>query len=125
MPAASIVSLVLLVTGVIPYQVFVFVFLLNLFYIAAGLKKTNRIHNALSRKYNFLSSLNALLNTFEKESFNSPVLNEIRENISGDRISAAVSVRKLGKLIQAFDSRNQYPCWIHSERIAFMGLSVY
>ena len=47
-----------------------------------------------------------MLSTFEQESFNSPVLNEIRQGISGENFSAAVSVRKLGKLIQAFDNRN-------------------
>jgi DNA mismatch repair ATPase MutS len=106
LPAASVITLIMLVAGILPYQAFVFIFLLNLFYIAAGLKNINRIHNSLTRKFNFLSSLNALLNTFERESFNSPVLNKIKQEISGEKFSAAVSVRKLGKLIQAFDNRN-------------------
>jgi DNA mismatch repair ATPase MutS len=32
-------------------------------------------------------------------------LNEIKQGIAGDKFSAAVSVKKLGKLIQAFDNR--------------------
>lgn len=106
LPAAAIVSILLWVTGIIPYTVVLFIFLSNLFYVATGLKKTNDIHRALTRKYNFLSSMSGLLKAFENESFSSPVLNEIKLNISGKRASASVSVKKLGRLIQAFDSRN-------------------
>ena len=106
LPAAAIISLSLLVMGILPYTVFVFFFLINLLYIAAGLRSTNRIHNSLTRKFNFLSSINKLLYTFEDETFTSNVLNEIKKNISGKSNSASVSVKKLGRLIQAFDSRN-------------------
>jgi hypothetical protein len=106
LPAAAIVSLILSVASILPYSVFIFIFLSNLLYIATGLKRINKIHGALSKKYKFLSSLNGLLSKFDNESFNSPVLNEIKFKISGKDISAAVSVRKLGRLIQAFDSRN-------------------
>jgi hypothetical protein len=106
LPALAIVSLILAITGVLPYPVFVFIFLGNLLYIAGGLKKINNIHNALSRKYKFLSSIDRLLKAFENESFNSPLLNDVKLNISGDDISAAGSVRKLGRLLQAFDTRN-------------------
>jgi DNA mismatch repair ATPase MutS len=105
LPSAAIVSLIFTVTGLLPYTVFVFIFLTNLFYIATGIKRTNEIHNALSRKYKFLSSMNGLLKAFENESFTAPVLNEIKLNISGKNASAAGSVKRLGSLIQAFDSR--------------------
>ena len=106
LPALAIASLLLLIAGILPYPVFIFIFLLNLFYIATALKKINKVHNALSKRYNFLSSVNGLLKTFEYESFNSFVLNDIKSNISGKNASAAVSVKKLGRLIQTFDSRN-------------------
>ncbi len=106
LPAATIASLFLLITGTLPYEVFALIFLGNLLYIAAGLRRINVIHNALSKKYRFLSSVKVLLNTFENESFTSSVLNDIKLNISGKGNSAAVSVKKLGRLIQAFDTRN-------------------
>jgi ABC-type multidrug transport system fused ATPase/permease subunit len=106
LPAAAIVSLVLAINAVLPYTVFAFIFLGNLLYIATGLKRINRIHNALSRKYKFLSSIDRLLKAFENESFNSPLLNDIKLNISGKNFSAAGSVKKLGRLLQAFDTRN-------------------
>ena len=106
LPLAAIASLLLLIDGILPYPVFAFIFLGNLLYIATGLKRINGIHNALSKKYIFLSSMNGLLKKFESASFASPVLNGIKMNISGEINSAAVSVRKLGRLIQAFDTRN-------------------
>ena len=106
LPAAAIVSLVLAINAVLPYTVFAFIFLGNLLYIATGLKRINRIHNSLSRKYKFLSSIDRLLKAFENESFNSPLLNDIKLNISGKNFSAAGSVKKLGRLLQAFDTRN-------------------
>jgi hypothetical protein len=106
LPLAAVASLLLLIDGILPYPVFAFIFLGNLLYIATGLKSINGIHNALSKKYIFLSSMNGLLKKFESESFASPVLNGIKMNISGEIDSAAVSVRKLGRLIQAFDTRN-------------------
>jgi DNA mismatch repair ATPase MutS len=106
LPAASVVSLLIWIAGIISYSAFIAIFLCNLIYIASGLKRTNNIHRILSRKYEFLSSLNGLLKAFENESFDSSLLNEIKQNISGKKVSASVSVKKLGRLIQAFDSRN-------------------
>ncbi len=106
LPVSAIVTLLLLITGILPYHIFILIFLINLLYITLGLKKINEVHNALTKKYNFLSSMYGLLMAFEDESFSSTELNKIKVNISGETASAAYSVRKLGKLIQAFDTRN-------------------
>ena len=106
LPVSAIVTLILLISGILPYHIFVFIFLINLLYITTGLKKINEVHNALTKKYNFLSSMYSLLMAFEDESFSSSELNKIKLNISGETASAAYSVRKLGRLIQAFDTRN-------------------
>jgi ABC-type multidrug transport system fused ATPase/permease subunit len=105
LPVAALVSLALLAAGVLHYSIFTFIFLVNLFYVFTGLKSTNRIHNALSRKYNYLSSMNSLLKAFEREHFNAELMKDIRTNISGKGVSAAASVKKLGRLIQDFDNR--------------------
>jgi ABC-type multidrug transport system fused ATPase/permease subunit len=106
MPAAVIVSLLFWVLGIISYSPFAVIFICNLIYVGAGLKRTNNIHKALSRKYNFLSSMNGMLKAFENEPFVSPILNDIKLNLSGKMTSASASVKKLGRLIQSFDSRN-------------------
>ncbi len=105
LPGAAIILLLLLIAGILPYPAFTFIFLVNLLFVSAGLRKTNRIHNIITRKYHFLSSMDSLLDSFGKETFNSEVLKEIKEKISGKGVSASVSVRKLGRLIQSFDTR--------------------
>jgi DNA mismatch repair ATPase MutS len=106
LPGLAILSLILVLAGVVSYSIFVVIFLVNLIYVASGLKKTNSIHKALSKKYDFLSSMTGLLKTFENESFTSPMMNEIKMNISGRDVSASVAVNKLERLIHSFDSRN-------------------
>jgi hypothetical protein len=106
MPAAAIISILLWITGITSYPPFVIILLCNLIYVATGLKRTNEIHKALSRKYNFLSSMKGMLEAFEDEPFDSAILSEIKLNLTGKDTSASGSVKKLGRLIQSFDSRN-------------------
>ncbi len=106
LPVIACASLLLMITAMLSYQIFVLIFLVNLFFIAVGLKKTNEIHDALSKKYNFLSSIKGLLLTFENEIFVSVVLNNIKLNTSGEKTSASDSIRELGGLIRSFDSRS-------------------
>jgi len=105
LPALAITALLLLISGVLHYSYFTFIILLNLLYITSGLKKANKIHTVLSRKYIYLQSVNGLLKMFEKEPFTSVILKNIRLNISEGKVSAAVSVNKLNRLIQMFDTR--------------------
>ena len=105
LPGAAVISLILLIAGVLHYSLFITIFLINLLYISSGVKKTNRIHNALSRKYYYLSSMTSLLRSFDNECFNSELLKEIKSGLSGKSVSATASVKKLERLIQVFDSR--------------------
>jgi hypothetical protein len=105
LPAVTNISLILVIFSPLHYSVFTFFFLTNLFWITLGLKKTNRVHSALSKKFEYLSSMNALLSMFENEEFVSEGLKEIKLNVTGSNLSATVSVKKLGRLIQSFDSR--------------------
>jgi ABC-type multidrug transport system fused ATPase/permease subunit len=108
LPAAALISLFLTVLGILHYSVFSFIFLANLFYVALGLKKTNEIHNKLSKKYQYLSSFDGMIKIFGNESFISPTLNDIKLNITSGTISASASVNKLSRLIQSFDNRMNF-----------------
>jgi DNA mismatch repair ATPase MutS len=105
LPGAAMLSLLMVIAGILHYSIFTFIFLVNLSYIISGLKKTNRIHNSLSGKYSYLSSVNRLIRVFDNEPFKSKGLTDIKLNISGTDVSAAVSVKKLSRLIQSFDTR--------------------
>ncbi|MBI5009273.1 MAG: hypothetical protein HZB98_06425 [Bacteroidia bacterium] len=105
LPGAALISLVLLIAGILNYSFFLLIFLVNLFYVFSGVKNTNRIHNALSRKYHYLSSMKSLLRSFDNENFDSSLLKDVKSCLSGKGTSASVSVKELGRLIQSFDSR--------------------
>jgi DNA mismatch repair ATPase MutS len=105
LPLTSVASLILVASGLLHYSVFISIFILNLLVVAAGLKKTNRIHRVLSGKHNYLSSIHQLIKIFEVEGFDSVILNNISQKISGSTPSAAAAIRKLEKLIEGFDSR--------------------
>ncbi|HEX2967612.1 MAG TPA: hypothetical protein VHO46_00815 [Bacteroidales bacterium] len=105
LPVIACISVIMLIAGLIHYSVFVMLLLLNLAYVSAGLKTTNRIHNAVSGRYGYLFSIKSLLNVIAEESFRSEYLKAIRNQIASDEVSASTSVKKLGRIIQSFDSR--------------------
>ena len=105
LPAATFISLFLLIAGALHYYVFTSLFIINLLYIFADVKNTDRIHGAVTKKYNYLDSINKMLKVFDNETFKSDILQNVKKNISDGEISAGVSVQKLGRLINSFDYR--------------------
>jgi hypothetical protein len=105
LPALAVLTLGLVIAGLIPYPVFVSFFLLNLMLTGIALRKTNRIHQLLSRKFEFLSSISRLLTLFEGQQFNSLVLTGIRSVLTGGPASAAIRIKQLSGVIRSFDSR--------------------
>jgi len=105
LPAAGISVLLLVIAGILPLIVFLLQYCFNLLLIGVLLTRVNRIHEMVSRKHVFLSSVEQLVKSFEKEQFNSSVLTAIQEKIFTRQGSVADKIRKLDKLIRAFDSR--------------------
>lgn len=105
LPAVALLALGLVIAGLLHYSVFITTILLNLGYVGVGLKTTNRIHNAVSGKYVYLSSMKSLLKAFGNESFAASSLKLMKEEVAGTGVSAAHSVKKLERIIQSFDSR--------------------
>jgi hypothetical protein len=105
LPALTVASLVMVIAGIVPYQLFISFFMLNLMLTGFGLRNTNRIHQLLSRKYEFLASVYKLLTHFETQQFKSAVLSGIRSGLTGGPASAAMKIKKLSGVIKSFDSR--------------------
>lgn len=101
-PSINILSLCLVIGGILHYSFFISLFLLTLLITLLNLKRTNSIHNELTGRYRFLSSLRKLLYLFENEQFNSPELIKIQTLIKSP---AVFSLRKLSRIIQSFDNR--------------------
>ncbi len=61
LPLTAVVTLMLVIAGIIPFMVFLSLYVFNLFLIAVFLKRSNRIHEMVSRKHLFLSSFEQLI----------------------------------------------------------------
>jgi hypothetical protein len=101
----SLLRLLVFLAGVMPLMVFLLLYCFNVLLIGVLLTRINRIHEMISRKHMFLSSVEQLVKSFEKEQFSSTVLTGIQEKIFTKKGSVAERIRKLDKLIRAFDSR--------------------
>jgi hypothetical protein len=105
LPALALTSLALLIAGIVHYAVFVLIVLVNLGHTASGMKAANAVHRAVSGKFAYLSSMKRMLEAIGRGEFGSVHLKEMKEGIGGEDFSASVAVRKLGRIIQSFDSR--------------------
>ena len=105
LPLMALIALILGIAGVIPFMVFLSLYIFNLFLIAIFLKRSNRIHEMVSRKHLFLSSFEKLVKSFDNESFTSDLLTGIQEKLCSGRISVAGRIKELNSIIRAFDNR--------------------
>jgi len=101
-PTVNLVSLGLVIAGKLHYSVFISLFLAGLVITILNLKRTNAIHRELTGRFRFLSSLGKLFYLFEKKQFKSDELTRIQ---SITRNSAVSSLKKVSRIIQAFDNR--------------------
>ena len=105
LPVAAAFLLILVISGTLPLILFLLVCFLNIFLIGIRLRKINRIHQMVSQKHEFLSSVEHLIKSIEKESFDSTVLLSLKERLTVGEGSVAARIRKLGNIIRFFDSR--------------------
>jgi hypothetical protein len=105
LPALTLISLVLMVAGLIHYSIFVIFVIINSFIIFFNLRRSSAIHEELTGRFRFLSSLGRLLELIENESFESPLINRMKSGINDGNRSAVSSLKELGRIIRAFDSR--------------------
>jgi MutS domain V/MutS domain III len=105
LPLAAIIALVLVITTALPAMVFITSFIVNLLIIMAYIKKVNRIHILVSQKQVFLSTIEQMVKSFEKEEFTSSMLTSIRGRIFSGEGSVAGKIKELNNLISMFDAR--------------------
>ncbi|MGB8491244.1 MAG: hypothetical protein WCE64_09305 [Bacteroidales bacterium] len=105
LPSATLISLILVIAGLLPVNLFLLLFIVNLSLIGVFLKKINKIHLRVSQKHLLLSSVGHLAGSFEKEEFESSLMAGIRKKIWADNDSVVGKIRALERIIQAFDSR--------------------
>jgi hypothetical protein len=105
LPLTAIISLILVIAAAVPVMVFITVFMVNILIVMAFIKKVNRIHTMVSEKHVFLSSIEQMVKSFEKEEFTSSMLISIRGRIFSGEGSVAGKIKELNNLIAIFDAR--------------------
>lgn len=105
LPSLACITLLLTVAGLVHYSIFVSIFLANLLIVFVNLKNTQSVHEELTGRYNFLSSLGSLIELIEREQFESTLIEKMKEDIKGSRLSAVKALKELSGIIRAFDSR--------------------
>jgi DNA mismatch repair ATPase MutS len=79
--------------------------MVNLLITAIKIKSTNQIHNTLSGKYRLISSFGKMIEEVESSPFQSDVLAGMRSELISGQWCASDELRRLGKILGAFDSR--------------------
>lgn len=97
--------LILASTGLVRFEFAGLFFLLNLALTGVYLKKSNRVHALVSKKYIFLSSFEKLITAFGKDQFRAQILAETGARLHSGNQSAELGIKELSRIIQAFDSR--------------------
>jgi len=104
-PVITIIILVFALVKLVPFSVFGLIFILNLSFVGFYLRKSNNIHSRVSGKYIFLSSFEKLIASFGNMHFKSQILSDASREILSDKESAAMKIRGLKKILQAYDNR--------------------
>jgi len=104
-PVLTIIVLIMSSLKLIPFSIFGLLFILNLSIVGIYLKRSNYIHSRVSGTYLFLSSFEKLISSFGNERFRSQILTEASGRMFSGNKSAAIEIRKLKQILQAYDSR--------------------
>jgi hypothetical protein len=104
-PVLTLAVFSLVIAGLLPVQLFVLLFVINLFFTGYFLKATARIHERVSKKYGILEPLRKLIECIGDETFTSPVLAGIKNRLSSGDDSVAKRLKELNSIIRMFDGR--------------------
>ncbi len=104
LPSLTLLSTVLAFFW-IPYNIPVFLVLVQLGMVGVNLRRINHHHNQLSRKFNLINKFSRLITMIEKETFKSAYLQELRDGLSTSGIKAGEQLHALSRLLVQFDRR--------------------
>lgn len=105
LPVITLVSIAAVIAGMVPFSVFVVLFLFQLFLTGFMIKPVNEIHVLVSRRLDTLNKYGKLLEIIEKPLHHAPLLDSLRRQImTGDKPPSA-AILGLSRLVDAFDNR--------------------
>lgn len=106
LPLLTITSLFLLILGWLHYSVFAFLALSQLFFASLIMRRTNKEQRVITEEIAILKNYHQLIQIFENSLFHSFELNQLKKEFHvNNKQSASITLKKLTRIIDAFDSR--------------------
>ncbi|MCB2194517.1 MAG: hypothetical protein KQH79_01585 [Bacteroidetes bacterium] len=105
LPVITLTFLSLFIAGISHYSWFILFALIQLMIASLILRRTNKEQSKVSEELKILRSYAKLLKLIEKEDFSSHNLQSLKMDLKTDQASAIVALKKLIRIIDAFDTR--------------------
>jgi hypothetical protein len=104
-PIINLCVFLLSVVGIITFWHFIAYLVIPLMFAGIKHRKVNLKHNMLGRKYQVLKKYAGLFKMIEEKEFSSSRMKEKRQELMTNGTSASTSIRKLARILNAFDTR--------------------
>jgi len=104
LPVLTVLSVVLAFRW-IPYNIPVFLVLVQLGVVGINLRRINHHHNQISRKFKLIDNFSSLIKLAEDEKFSSEHLMDLKAGLSSSGIKASLHLEKLARIVVQFDRR--------------------
>lgn len=105
LPIVTLTFLGLFISGIAHYSWFILFALIQLMIASLILRRTNKEQSKVSQELRILKNYANLLNRIEKEEFTSDNLIKLKKDLFTGHASAIVALKKLIRIIDAFDTR--------------------
>ena len=106
--AVYLLCLVGVVTGVLPGNVWGVLWFGIVVASFAFTRQITKVQSVYGQKLRILGTYAQLLQTMDEEAMEAPLLRTVKDKIGGDRRQASQAIRRLVKLMNELDQRNNY-----------------
>lgn len=104
LPSLTLLSLVLAFRW-IPYNIPIFLVLIQLGFVGINLRPINHHHNQISKKYKLIEKFSNLIRMIEEAEFSSEYLHRLQKDLYSSGIKAGQQLHHLARLVIQFDRR--------------------
>jgi len=104
-PLIALATITLIVLKIIPVSFELLYLIIPFSILGKDFKKINIKYQSLSKKSAVIYKYSQLLSAIEKKEFTSSFLKELQEKLHESKVSPSLSIKKLSKIMNAFDSR--------------------
>ncbi len=104
-PILIFLWITLVVFGVMSINSLAIPFLISLSIVGANRKRIGKAHNRLSNTAKIFEKYYVLIKQIEDEQYESSLLNDIKSRLTNNNVKASLSLKRLFKLLNTFDTR--------------------